>query len=159
MSREVLQGSWGPLPNHYGEPVLGAMIKAGDKMVTLEESQPNAFPEMHSAPQNDVFIHGALPGVWRGQPRLYLDFYSEIVTESEADLTRMGMLRTKANVEGVVLSCSKTRWKEGRWSPLVDAIVPSVGWRESCRMRCFWIGYQRYNAQHQARNACQINSR
>ena len=116
-----LQGSWGPLPNHYGEPVLGAMIKAGDKMVTLEESQPNAFPEMHSAPQNDVFIHGALPGVWRGQPRLYLDFYSEIVTESEADLTRMGMLRTKANVEGVVLSCSKRDGKraDGRpWSML-----------------------------------------
>ena len=30
--RGSLQGAWGPLPNHYGEMVLGAMIKSGDNM-------------------------------------------------------------------------------------------------------------------------------
>ena len=112
---------WGPLPNHYGEPVLGAMIKAGDKMVTLEESQPNAYPGMHDSPQDDVVITGALPGVWRGQPRLYLDDFSSIEISSELELTRMGMLRTKANVQGIVLSCSKRDGKrtDGRpWSML-----------------------------------------
>ena len=116
-----LQGAWGPLPNHYGEPVLGAMIKAGDKMVTLEESQPNSYPAMHDSPQDDVVIVGALPGVWRGQPRLYLDDSSSIEVESDLELTRMGMLRTKANVQGVVLSCSKRDGKrsDGRpWSML-----------------------------------------
>ena len=116
-----LQGAWGPLPNHYGEMVLGAMIQAGDKMVTLEESQPGAYPAMHDSPQYEVVITGALPGVWRGQPRLYLDENSSIEVDSDADLTRMGMLRTKANVEGVVLSCSKRdgRRADGRpWSML-----------------------------------------
>lgn len=116
-----LQGSWGPLPNHYGELVLGAMIQAGDKMVTLEESQPNAYPAMHDSPQDEVVITGALPGVWRGQPRLYLDHNSSIEPDTDAELTRMGMLRTKANVEGVVLSCSKRDGKraDGRpWSML-----------------------------------------
>ena len=114
-----LQGSWGPLPNHYGEMVLGAMIQYGDKMVTIEESQPGAFPMMHSAPAGEVIITGALPGVWRGQPRLYLDQHSEIVSNSDAELTRMGMLRTKANVTGVVLSCSRrdgTRMDGRPWS-------------------------------------------
>jgi hypothetical protein len=114
-----LQGAWGPLPNHYGELVLGAMIQAGDKMVTLEESQPGAFPTMHDSPHNDVYITGALPGVWRRQPRLYLDSLSAIVPQTDVELTRMGMLRTKANVEGVVLSCSKRDGKraDGRpWS-------------------------------------------
>ncbi len=116
-----LQGAWGPLPNHYGEMVLGAMIQAGDKMVTLEESQPGSYPAMHDSPQDDVVITGALPGVWRGQPRLYLDDFSSIEEESEAELTRMGMLRTKANVMGVVLSCSKRdgQRSDGRpWSML-----------------------------------------
>ncbi|MAK96283.1 MAG: hypothetical protein CL996_02155 [Euryarchaeota archaeon] len=119
--RGSLQGAWGPLPNHYGEMVLGAMIKSGDNMVTLEESQPGAFPAMHDAEQNEVIITGALPGVWRGQPRLYLDEKSAIVTESSNTLTRLGMLRTKANVEGVVISCSKRDGKraDGRpWSML-----------------------------------------
>ena len=58
---------------------------------------------------------------WRGQPRLYLDESSSIEVESELELTRMGMLRTKANVQGVVLSCSKRDGKrsDGRpWSML-----------------------------------------
>ena len=114
-----LQGEWGPLPNHYGELVLGAMIKSGEKMVTLEEAQPGSYPAMHDSPQDDVVVTGALPGVWRGQPRLYLDENSSIDTNSDLELTRMGMLRTKANVEGVILSCSKRDGKrsDGRpWS-------------------------------------------
>ena len=95
------------------------MIQAGEKMVTIEESQPGAYPEMHDSPQDYVYIIGALPGVWRRQPRLYLDGNSSILEKSEAELTRMGMLRTKANVEGVVLCCSKRDGKraDGRpWS-------------------------------------------
>ncbi len=115
----IMQGSWGPLPNHYGEPVLGAMIQAGEKMVTIEESQPGAYPSMHDSEDGEVIIEGALPGVWRGQPRLYLDSQSNIVKNSDTNLTRMGMLRTKANVQGTVVSCSKrngTRSDGRPWS-------------------------------------------
>ena len=76
-------------------------------MVTLEESQPNSFPSMHDAVQDDVIVTGALPGVWRGQPRLYLDQNSSIEVDAECDLTRMGMLRTKANVQGIIISISR----------------------------------------------------
>jgi hypothetical protein len=50
---------------------------------------------------------------------LYLDENSSIEIDSELELTRMGMLRTKANVQGIVLSCSKRDGKrsDGRpWS-------------------------------------------
>ena len=58
-------------------------------MVTLEEKPTNSYPEMHNSPQDDVVIVGALPGVWRGQPRLYLDELSSIEPESDLKLTRM----------------------------------------------------------------------
>ena len=74
---------------------------------------------MHDSPQDDVVVVGALPGVWRGQARLYLDEKSAIEKETELDLTRMGMLRTKANIQGIVLSISKrngTRSDGRPWS-------------------------------------------
>ena len=104
--RGFVQGAWGPLPNHFGEPVLGSMIKSGKNMVTLEESRPGAFPKMHTHSNREVTIQNALAGVWRGQPRLYLDEKSKITEVEDLELTRLGMLRTKANVEGIVISCA-----------------------------------------------------
>ena len=104
--RGFVQGAWGPLPNHFGEPVLGSMIKSGKNMVTLEESRPDAFPKMHTHSNREVTIQNALAGVWRGQPRLYLDDKSKITEIEDLELTRLGMLRTKANVEGIVISCA-----------------------------------------------------
>ena len=42
--RGTLDGRWGPLPNHFGEPVLGAALTSGRAHVALEESQPGAAP-------------------------------------------------------------------------------------------------------------------
>ena len=109
--RGVIQGAWGPLPNHFGEPVLGAMIQAGEKRVTLEEASPNDYPGMHDHPKGEVIIESALPGVWRRQPRLYLDTESKIVEKSDLEITRMGMLRIKANVEGIIISCGSRTGK------------------------------------------------
>jgi hypothetical protein len=109
--RGVIQGAWGPLPNHFGEMVLGAMIQAGEKRVTLEEASPNDYPGMHDHPKGEVIIESALPGVWRRQPRLYLDTESKIVEKSDLEITRMGMLRTKANVEGLIISCGSRTGK------------------------------------------------
>ena len=103
-----LTGAWGPLPNHFSEPVLGAVLVAGQQHITLEESEPGAFEHLHSIDHQDVVIHNALPGVWRDQPRLYLDSNTEISPASETpnplNVTRLGLLRTRANVKGHVMS-------------------------------------------------------
>ena len=101
-----LIAQWGPLPNHFNEPVLGAMLKAGEATIAIEEAEPGAFPSLHDANETKVVIQNALPGVWRDQPRLYVDAHSSIEAQS-MELTnsiRIGLLRTRANVEGLILS-------------------------------------------------------
>ena len=74
--------------------------------IAIEEAEPGAFPHLHDSSETKVVIKNALPGVWRDQPRLYVDGHSEIVPQSDTDeaSTRIGLLRTRANVEGLVLS-------------------------------------------------------
>ena len=120
-------GQWGPLPNHYSEPVLGAMVSVSGTQITVEESEPNSFPRLHDYSDGEVMIINALPGVWRGNSRLYLDHKSEIISLNGVDkesiknleLTRIGLMRTRANVEGVVVSIAKRdgiRLDEKPWS-------------------------------------------
>ena len=118
-----LIAQWGPLPNHFNEPVLGAMLKAGEVTIAIEESEPGAFPHLHDSSETKIVIKDALPGVWRDQPRLYVDGNSEFIPQSisEDTSTRIGLLRTRANVEGVVLSIRQQRGMrlDGRpWSML-----------------------------------------
>tara|TARA_B100000900_G_scaffold88258_2_gene71793 strand:- start:2732 stop:4489 length:1758 start_codon:yes stop_codon:yes gene_type:complete len=113
-------GSWGPLPNHFSEPVLGAMLSSGGKQITIEESEPGAFPNLHNCHNGEVVIIDALPGVWRGNSRLYVDSKTKILEYSKAEkylqsnnielseaITRLGLLRTRANAEGFVFSIRK----------------------------------------------------
>ncbi|MFL2881678.1 MAG: PD-(D/E)XK nuclease family protein [Candidatus Poseidoniaceae archaeon] len=120
-------GQWGPLPNHYSEPVLGAMVSVSGTQITVEESEPNSFPKLHDYSDGEVMIINALPGVWRGNSRLYLDHKSEIISLKDdnkesinnLELTRIGLMRTRANVEGVVISIAKrdgVRLDEKPWS-------------------------------------------
>ena len=122
-------GQWGPLPNHYAESVLGAMVSVSGTQITVEESEPNAFPLLHNYVDGEVVILNALPGVWRGNPRLYLDSKSEIipvVTEgdkspTDIEFTRVGLMRTRANIEGLIISIDKrtgVRLDEKPWSML-----------------------------------------
>ena len=118
-----LIAQWGPLPNHFNEPVLGAMLKAGEATIAVEEAEPGAYPNLHESEETNVVIRNALPGVWRDQPRLYVDAESEILPQSETEIpgTRIGLLRTRANVEGMVLSIRQQKGKrlDGRpWSML-----------------------------------------
>lgn len=112
--RGRLTGAWGPMPNHFGEPVLGAVLVVGQQHITLEESEPGSFPDLHALLEKEVVLLDALPGVWRDQPRLYVDQRSTLVLEGdepassgEASFTRLGLLRTRANVQGYVLSLSR----------------------------------------------------
>ena len=127
--RGKFTGQWGPLPNHYSEPVLGAMISVSGMQITIEESEPNAYPSLHNYSDGEVIIVDALPGVWRGNPRLYLDNKSKIIClKSSGDdvsmnykITRIGLMRTRANVEGVVISIDKrsgVKLDEKPWSML-----------------------------------------
>ncbi len=106
----TLSGAWGPLPNHFSEPVLGAVLVGGTQHIALEESEPGSFPTLHQIEQKNVLVHNALPGVWRDQPRLYVDKGTEIIPIEDVEdgdpieVTRLGLLRTRANVKGYVLS-------------------------------------------------------
>jgi hypothetical protein len=97
------------MSNHFGEPVLGALLVVGDQHITVEESEPGAFQGLHNFVDQDVVLSNALPGVWRDQARLYLDqrssaFSEGDVVEEPGPFTRLGLLRTRANVAGRVLS-------------------------------------------------------
>jgi len=109
--RGMLTGAWGPLPNHFGESVNGMVLVAGDKHIVVEEAEPDSFPDLHAHMGQHVVIRRALPGVWRDQPRLYLDKSAEIEPLGDetdlADITRLGLLRTRANVRGHVLSVQR----------------------------------------------------
>lgn len=105
-----LTGAWGPMPNHFSEHVLGAVLVVGDQHITVEESEPGAFPHLHELLEHEIVVIDALPGVWRDQARLYLDGSTRLIKRADMDdssvpkLTRLGLLRTRANVKGHVLS-------------------------------------------------------
>ena len=108
-----LTGAWGPMPNHFAEPVLGAVLVVGQQHITVEESEPGAFSQLHEHLEREVVLVDALPGVWRDQPRLYVDTNTVLHASSaldEADIpkvTRLGLLRTRANVKGHVIGIRK----------------------------------------------------
>ena len=117
----ALHGHWGPMPNHYGDHVIGAAITAGGKSAVIEEMGVDQFPTLHDHEGNVVVINAA-PGQWRGMIRLYLDSDSQVVKEQDAgdlDIDRMGLIPTRANVSGVVISRganSGTNAKGKDWS-------------------------------------------
>jgi len=108
--RGNLHGHWGPMPNHFGDPVIGAAITAGEKSAVIEEMGINQFPSLHQN-NGDVVIRNAAPGQWRGMIRLYLDKESEILPAELVDgkLDRIGLIPTRANVSGIVISCGKNK--------------------------------------------------
>ena len=125
--RGRLTGAWGPMPNHFAEPVLGAVLVVGQQHIIIEESEPGAFPQLHDRMEQEVVLVDALPGVWRDQPRLYVDANTvlhpneEVNEETLPDLTRLGLLRTRANVKGHVIGIrrrSGTRVDGKPWSML-----------------------------------------
>ena len=122
-----LTGAWGPMPNHFAEPVLGAVLVVGQQHITVEESEPGAFSQLHEHMEQEVVLVDALPGVWRDQPRLYVDSRTTLYSVNEAEnlnlpeLTRLGLLRTRANVKGHVIGIrrrSGTRNDGKPWSML-----------------------------------------
>ena len=162
-------GAWGPLPNHFGEPVLGAMLVAGGAQITVEESEPGSYPLLHDQPTGELVILDALPGVWRGAPRLYVDSRTRIMPVAQAAkefeqtplslserTTRIGLLRTRANVEGVILSVRKRSGDSLGCKTMDDAQRPPLGWTFNCRGCIFWFEYHWSNGSTTSRPNTQI---
>ncbi len=104
-------GKWGPLSNHFGELVHGALLQTGGQShAVLEEMSTGAFPDLRTTPDGDYLISNAAPGLWRNKVRLYLDGRSEFLTGEEIDdsieTTRLGLIQSKANVDGLVVGRS-----------------------------------------------------
>lgn len=100
-----VKGQWGPLSNHYGEEVRGATIAVGSTNVTIEEMGAESFGEIPSG--TELALLDVAPGVWRRMTRLYLDEHSSIKPASEledVEFTRLGLIPTKANLSGQVVS-------------------------------------------------------
>jgi len=114
-----ISGKWGPLNNHFGELVYGALIsntKGGTVNLSIEESQPNSHIELSELNDGEYVIINAMPGIWRDMVRLYLDEKSKIIPLEEYDdesfeLTRLGRISTKTDIQGLVISRSKNSGK------------------------------------------------
>lgn len=103
-----LHGFWGPMSNHFGEQVLGAVLTSGSVSAVIEEMTPESFQTLHDNPEAEYAIMDGAPGQWRGTPRLYLDDRSRIIPLEEADddieYIRLGLMPTRANCEGLVVA-------------------------------------------------------
>ena len=116
-----LHGHWGPMPNHYGDHVIGAAITAGGKTAVIEEMGVNQFSDLHGF-EGEFVVIDAAPGQWRGMIRLYLDSESQIRSLDDAkdvEIDRIGLIPTRANISGVVISRgsnSGTNAKGKEWS-------------------------------------------
>jgi hypothetical protein len=79
----------------------------GQSHAVLEEMSTGAFPDLRTTPDGDYLIRNAAPGLWRNKVRLYLDGRSEFLTGEEIDdsieTTRLGLIQSKANVDGLVV--------------------------------------------------------
>ena len=103
-----LGGKWGPMSNHFGEPVHGAVLSSGSQAsVVLEEMAPGTCLQLRDIMDGPWVVKNAAPGVWRGAARLYLDSQSSLIPLEQAEdieTTRIGLLPTRANVDGLVVS-------------------------------------------------------
>lgn len=103
-----LGGKWGPLSNHFGELVHGALLQTGGQShAVLEEMSTGSFPDLRTTADGDYLIRNAAPGLWRNKVRLYLDGRSEILSGEEVDesieTTRLGLIQSKANIDALVV--------------------------------------------------------
>ena len=117
-------GKWGPLSNHFGEQVHGAVLQTGGQShAIIEEMSTGSFPNLRTTLDGEYLIRDAAPGLWRDKTRLYLDSRSKLLGQDditdEIQITRLGLIQTKTNVDGLVVGRSRNNGQrlDGRpWS-------------------------------------------
>ena len=81
--------------------------------LSLEESQPNSHLNLSQIKDGEYIILNAMPGVWRDMVRLYVDEKSKIIpineykNMNESEITRLGRISTKSDIQGLVVSRSR----------------------------------------------------
>ena len=113
-----VKGHWGPLPNHFGEDVRGATITVGTTNVVIEEMGADAFGEFPEG--KEIALLDVAPGLWRRMPRLYLDEHSSTKSVGDCgdiEFTRLGLIPTRANLSGLVVSRGGHSGVNGRGKP------------------------------------------
>ena len=112
-----IHGHWGPMPNHHGDAIIGAAITAGGKTSVIEEMGVGQFPDLHEH-AGDCILQNVAPGQWRGMIRLYLDHDSRILPPSEeVEADRLGLIPTRANISGMVISRGQNSGINARGKP------------------------------------------
>jgi len=112
--------NWFENQDPWGETIRVASIRSGTTMVVIEEAEPGIIDESWAG---EVVLTGVAPGAFRGKAKLFVDSESKVrplaVAGSDIDVTRLGLLPTKASVAGRVISRGgmKGTSKSGRpWS-------------------------------------------
>lgn len=104
-----ISGKWGPLSNHFGEPVHGAVMKTGGSSnAIIEEMGPGAFLGLSNFSDGEHVLCDVAPGQWRRTTRLYLDGRSKMIPlndwEGESpQITRLGLIQTRVNADGLIV--------------------------------------------------------
>ncbi len=90
----------------WGETVRISSIRSGTTSVVVEEAEPGVVTDDW---RGDVIIVDAAPGAHRGKARLFVDSSSTVhqadpSADAGGDLTRLGLLPTRATVAGRIVS-------------------------------------------------------
>jgi len=122
--RGTIAGEWIESRDGWGETVLVNGLRAGDKVVTIEEAEPGVVDGSWSG---EVKIIDAAPGAHRGRARILVDGRSRLLdlgsddnrvgTEPHPEPTRLGLLPTRATVAGRVISRGGTKGVSSRGRP------------------------------------------
>ncbi|MDP6857254.1 MAG: hypothetical protein QGH13_06975 [Candidatus Thalassarchaeaceae archaeon] len=114
--RGSIDGVWREMENSYGELVRVATLRAGNTMITIEETEEGVV-DPHSW-NGEIGITNANPGIFRGRPHLFLDSKSKLVEfDADEDWIRLGLIPTRATVSGQVVSMGRNQGVSGNGRP------------------------------------------
>ena len=114
--RGSIDNSWHEIENSYGELVRVATLRAGNTMITIEETEEGIVdPEKWNG---EIGIINANPGIFRGTPHLFLDSRTKLIDYNRnEDWTRLGLIPTKASVSGQVVSMGSNQGTSSKGRP------------------------------------------
>ena len=114
--RGSIDNKWKEIENSYGEIVRVATLRAGNTMITIEETEEGVVDT--NTWVGEIGIINANPGVFRGRAHLFLDLKSELIElENNEDWVRLGLIPTRATVAGEVVSMGKNQGISNKGRP------------------------------------------
>jgi len=106
--RGSIDGLWREMENSYGEIVRVATLRAGNTMITIEETEEGVVDPRTWI--GEIGIINANPGIFRGRSHLFLDKKSQLLEfNAEENWIRLGLIPTRATVAGEVVSMGRNQ--------------------------------------------------